>query len=308
MTQRPASRTPLGRRARLALSALVLPLGVGAAGCSGGLTDSPDTTTPTTVEVMMIEGRPLRRRNGRLHRARSRRGHSRLTDRQALRLAPAAREALGSHWRNQGELEHASVVAFHDLARRLALADAPDELLRRSLRAAAQEADHALRCFELAGRYLGESVRPGRLRRPVRLPRSRTTELVRLAEEALRDGVLNEGFAAWVATQQLDRARDARVEETLAVIARDEAEHAALSVDVLLWCLAEGGAPVLAAVLAAAEELPSRMIACVVPADLDRAALADHGFFDADPTGAGYAEVLAATLAVVRGDCSDRAA
>ena len=294
----PRSSTTLGRRARLALSAVLLPLGI-ATGCGGGLTDLPATTTVPGPTV--VEGRPLRRRNGRLHRARSRRGHSRLTDRQALWLAPSVREALGNHWRNQGELEHASVIAFQDLAHRLAMVDAPDDLLRRSLQAAAQEADHAERCFELAGRYLGESLRPGRLRRPVRLPRSRESELIRLAEEAMRDGVLNEGYAAWLATQQLHRARDQRVRDTLAVIARDEAHHAALSADVLAWCIAEGGQSVVEAVRDLAESLPERMVACVPPTGIDPKALADHGLLDSDADGSGYAQVLADTLTVVFG-------
>jgi len=297
MKQTLTPRTILGRRARLALSAVLLPLGL-ATGCGGGLTDSPVTTT-TQPEMIVVEGRPLRRRNGRLHRARSRRGHSRLTDRQALWLSPSVREALGNHWRSQGELEHASVVAFDDLAHRLAMVDAPADLLRRSLQAAAQEADHAERCFELAGRYLGESLRPGRLRRPMRLPRSRESELIRLAQEALRDGVLNEGYAAWLATQQLRRARDQRVQDTLAVIARDEAHHAELSADVLAWCCAVGGRAVVDAVHALADSLPARMVACVPPAGIDPKALADHGLLDSDPDGAGYRQVLADTLALV---------
>lgn len=297
------------RRRRLALAAFFMPLTMVAAACNGGgLTDSPTTTVPTPDTMIVVEGRPLRRRNGRLHRARSKRGHSHLTDRQALWLAPAVREALAEHWRNQGELEHASVIAFEDLARRLAMVDAPDDLIVRALQAARQETDHAERCFELAGRYLGESLRPGRLRRPLRLPRSRETELARLAVEALRDGVVNEGFAAWLAEQQLDRARDRRVQEVLAVIARDEAGHAALAVDVLAWCLDEGGCSVAAAVHAAVAELPARMTASVVPHGLDQRALADHGFHDPDPTGEGYAEVLAAALAHVPTVAEQRAA
>jgi len=268
-------------------------------------TQMPNTTVPTTQGTVVIDsvvfvvGRPLRRRNGRLHRARSKRGQSRLTDQQALCLAPAVREALAEHWRNQGELEHASVIAFEDLARRLAYVGAPEELILRSLLAARQETDHALRCFELASRYLGESLQPGRLRRPLRLPRSRETELVRLAVEALRDGVVNEGFAAWLAEQQLMHARDLRVQQTLARIACDEADHAALAVDVLAWCLAEGAPAVAAAVRAAAAELPTRMTTGVVPAGLDRRALADHGFHETDPGGEGYAMILNAALVLV---------
>jgi hypothetical protein len=249
MTLRTRPALGPGRRLRLALSALVVPFALGASACESGLTEKPVVTTTTDPQVIVMEGRPLRRRNGRVHRARSRRGHSRLTDRQALWLAPAAREALGNHWRNQAELEHASVIAFEDLARRLALVDAPDDLLRRSLRAAQQEADHAERC--------------------------------------------------WLAEQQLLRARDHRVQDTLAVIAHDEAEHARLSADVLLWCVSEGGAAVSDAVAATAAELPQRMFAPLVPAGIDRGPLGDHGLFDSDPEGDGYRHVLAATLALV---------
>ncbi|CAN5474893.1 hypothetical protein BH10ACT2_BH10ACT2_23770 [soil metagenome] len=294
----------VGLRVRLALAALVVPLGLGAAACKGGLTDTPtpDTNAPST-EIIVVEGRPLRRRNGRLRRARSRRGHARLTDRQALSLGSAERDALGEHWRNQGELEHASVIAFNDLAHRLAQLDAPDDLLRRTVRAADQEATHARLCFDLAGRYLGESVKAGRLRRPHRLPRSRTNELTHLAVEALRDGVLNEGYAAWLAAAKAERATDHRVRNALQVIARDEAQHATLSADVLAWCMVEGGASVVEAVSVAIAELPTRMHEPAVPFDVNERTLADHGLSNTDRDGAGYATVLRDTLTFVRVSC-----
>lgn len=285
------SQPTVGLRVRLALAALVVPLGFGAAACKGGLTDTPTTVVPST-EIIVIEGRPLRRHNGRLRRARSRRGHGRLTDRQALALGVAERGALAEYWRNQGELEHASVIAFNDLAHRLAHVDAPDELLRRTVRAADQEANHARLCFELAGRYLGETVHAGRLRRPRRLPRSRTNELTQLAVEALRDGVLNEGYAALLAAGKAERATDYRVRDAMLIIARDEAQHAALSADVLAWCIAEGGESVVEAVIDAAAELPTRMYEPAIPVDINAPTLADHGMFNADESGAGYASVL----------------
>lgn len=293
------------RRIRLTLAALVLPLTFASAGCKGGPSDSP-TSVPqptTTSETIVVTGRPLRRRNGRLRVARSRRGHSHLTDRQALRLSPSVRKVLGDHWRAQGEMEHASVVAFHDLARRLTAVGAPTALSERAIRAANQEADHTQRCFDLAGRYLGENLLPGRLRRPIRLPRSREAELTRLAVEALRDGVLNEGHAAWLAAGQAERATDSRVRDTLLVIARDEAEHAEVSAAVLAWCLAQGEADVLTAVIAAAACLPTVVTSCEIPAGVDATTLADHGLFDPDGArygnGIGYASVLAATHAAM---------
>jgi hypothetical protein len=253
-------------------------------------------------KTIVVTGRPLRRHNGRLRLAHSRRGHSHLTDRQALRLSPAVRKALGDHWRVQGEMEHASVIAFNDLARRLTAVGAPASLADRARHAANQEADHTQRCFDLAGRYLGQNLLPGRLHRPLRLPRSRETELTRLAVEALRDGVLNEGYAAWLADRQAERATDSRARDTLLVIARDEAEHAHVSAAVLAWCLAQGEAEVAAAVATAAASLPMAVSSCVIPSGVDASTLADHGLFDPDGAGfgngSGYASVLAATRAV----------
>lgn len=299
---RPTSSVSL--RVKLALAALVVPLGFGAAACKGGLTDTPTTTVPPT-EVIIIEGRPLRRRNGRLRRARSRRTFCRITDRHALALGARERSALADYWRNQGELEHASVVAFDDLAHRLARVGAPTDLVQRSVRAADQEATHARLCFDLAGRYLGEDVRPGRLRRPRRVRRSRTNELTHLAVEALRDGVLNEGYAAWIAARKSERATDVRAREALHVIARDEAQHASLSIDVLAWCIAEGGAAVRDAVQAAASDLPPRMHESRLPEDANTRTLADHGALYVDESADGYANVLRETRRFVYECCGD---
>ena len=200
-------------------------------------------------------------------------------------------------------MEHASVVAFHDLARRLTAVGAPTALAERAVRAATQEADHTQRCFDIAGRYLGQNLLPGRLHRPIRMPRSRETELARLAVEALRDGVLNEGYAAWLAAGQAERATDSRVRDALLVIARDEAEHAEMSTAVLAWCLAEGDTEVANAVVAAAACLPTSITSWVIPAGVDVTALGDHGLFDPDgaryANGSGYASVLAAARAAV---------
>lgn len=293
-------------RVRLALAALIVPLGFGTAACKGGLTDSPTTTVPST-EIIVIEGRPLRRRNGRLRRARSRLGRGRLTDRQALALGPNDRAALAEYWRNQAELEHASVIAFNDLAHRLAQVEAPDDLLRRCVRAADQEATHAQLCFELAGRYLGETVHAGRLRRPLRIPRSRNNELVQLAVEALRDGVLNEGYAAWLAAQRADVATDQRVRTTLQIIASDEAQHAALSADILTWCIDEGGRQVDDAVIAAANALPTRMHEPDAGGSGTTRIMAEHGVAIVDESGDGYAAILQHTISVAQSAATEPA-
>lgn len=242
---------------------------------------------------LMVEGRPLRRRNGRIHRARARLGHSHLTDRHALKLRHDVRQALAEYWRTQGELEHSSVVAYQDLARRLEMLDAPESLVRRSLSAAVQEADHWTRCFDLAGRYLGQSLRPGRLRRPMRLPRSRTAELVALAVETLRDGVINEAYAGRLAAAKAERATDQRVHDTLVIIAADELDHSSLSRDILDWCLAVGGRPVYDMVNHMVTTMPTTTTGIALPVGIQSRTLGDHGLLDADPDGLLFAQLVA---------------
>ena len=270
----------------------------GTAACSSG--NSPVLPfTPTTQDTSAVTGRPLRRRRGRLYFARSRTCGLWVTDAATLAMPRDVRTLLADHWRRAGELEHASVVAFDDLARRLRYVRATDALVERARKAATQEREHARRCFELASRYAGRQITAGRLHLPLRRPRVRANEITTLAVEALRDGVVNEGYAAWLAGAQLDRARDAEVRNTLTVIAADEAEHAELSRDVLEWCLLNGGAATQAAVDAAFAQLPQRMTGPTVPAVPQPAqvVLAAHGLVDVDPDGDGYRRVLAALVA-----------
>jgi hypothetical protein len=135
---------------------------------------------------------------------------------------------------------------------------------------------------------------------PLRRPRGRAAEVTALAIEALRDGVVNEGYAAWLASAQFDRATDAEVRTTFAVIAADEAEHADLSRDVLAWCLVNGGEATRRAVNDAYADLPQRMSGPVLPLSVPapaRSALAAHGLVDVDPDGAGYRRVLDSLVA-----------
>jgi hypothetical protein len=246
------------------------------------------------MNVAIVEGRPLRGWHGRVQRARARLGHSHLTDQSALQMRPDLRRALADHWQAQGELEHSSVVAYQDLARRLALLDASDDLVQRSLAAADQEARHGERSFELAGRYLGRSMREGRLRRPLRLPRSRTSELCAVAVETLLDGVLLEAYASRMASARADRATDQRARDALLQIAADDALHAALGREVLDWCLQVGGQQVRDAVREAAFDLPTEGPPVVVPPGLDTYTLAAHGLYDADPTHEVFRDLAAA--------------
>ncbi len=246
------------------------------------------------MNVAIVEGRPLRGWHGRVQRARARLGHSHLTDQHALQMRPELRRALADHWRAQGELEHSSMVAYHDLARRLALLEAPAELVQRSVAAAEQEVRHGERSFELAGRYLGRSMSEGRLRRPLRLPRSRTSELCSVAVTTLLDGVLLEAYASRMAAARAERATDGRAREALMQMSADDAAHAAFARDVLDWCLQVGGQPVRDSVREAALDLPTEGPSVHVPAGLDQVTLAAHGLCDADPHHQVFRDLAAA--------------
>lgn len=250
------------------------------------------------MNVAIVEGRPLRGWHGRVHRARARLGHSHLTDQRAMQLRPDVRRALADHWRGQGEVLHSSYVAYQDLSRRLAMLDAPSELVHRSIVAAEQAGRNGAQCFELAGRYLGRSMRQGRLRRPLRLPRSRQHEMNAMAIESLLDGVLLEGYAARMAAARAARATDARAADALTALAADGLSRAALSRDVLTWLLSVGGEPVAAVVSNTALDLPDHAPRLLVPTDLNAHVLADHGLFDADPDDAVFAELADAVRRV----------
>jgi len=275
-----ASRITKSRRLVLAVSAMVASAsGLGGCGSDGAVfpfQTSPPTSPPETFIV--VEGRPLRRR-GRLMVARSR-----CRARSVLRIAipgidARRRATLASHWRRLAELKHASIVAFEQLHGQLARLDAPDHLLEGCIRASRQEADHADRCFALASRYEGATVTPGRLRvRGIPVP-----SLVSVATDSLRDGVLNEGYAAWVADQQLLFATDPQVVATLRTIARDEAEHAQLSWSIMAWCATRGGEQVRRALLDEALVLPH-----LTPSpSVGDTALAAHGLSNVDMDGTG---------------------
>jgi rubrerythrin len=59
--------------------------------------------------------------------------------------------------------------------------------------------------------------------------------LSQLALESAREGCVRELYGAAVATWQSAHAQDPQIREVFSRIARDEAEHAALSLDLAVW-------------------------------------------------------------------------
>jgi hypothetical protein len=183
-------------------------------------------------------------------------------------LSTRAREALADAWLRDARDEHASVPAFAKISTSLVALGAPRELIEACHRAALDEIDHAQRTFTLASGYAGRTLGPAPLHALLggdRDGRDPEVHLRKLAVETVEDGCLGEGVAAALAREGLAHATDARVRDTLAVIARDEAAHAELAWRILDWCCTTGGADLRDAVRAKLHELPRT----IVPARVD---------------------------------------
>lgn len=203
-------------------------------------------------------------------------------------LDDETRAVLAELWLHDARKEHASVPAFGRVARQLVALGAPSDLVRRAHLSCLQEIDHAERCFALAsayaGRDLGVCEMPALLEGDDGLPRRRSDALVRVATETLVDGALLEDFNAELARTALDDVRDPAAREALERIVHDEAEHAALAWDILAFCVAEGGDPVVRALRATfanitkdPESLYDPALAARVAALPDKSKLFAHG-------------------------------
>jgi hypothetical protein len=156
----------------------------------------------------------------------------------------AVRAPEARRWAKRAADEHASVPAFLQLAHELLSLDAPCDLIERALDAAEEEIGHAWAATGLASRF---ATRPLFTTAPSfspRAPLERPLALARLARESWLDGCLNEGFAAQIALAEAGETRDPEEAAVSAVIAREEAGHAALAFDILRWL--RGEAPELA--------------------------------------------------------------
>ena len=220
-------------------------------------------------------------------------------------LDDATRAALEALWLHDAQKEHASVPAFARITWLLCAVGAPGELVDWSNRSAAEEIDHARRCFALAAGYGGRShtaeAMPDLLLGGLDLGGD---PLVRLAVESLKDGCLLEDFNADVAGACARACRDRATKDVLERIAREERSHAEFSWALLAWLGARGGAKVARAVGGAVDELDAVARPTAVAHDkLELAARADaakmraHGRVDDAEWAAMWTARLQATRA-----------
>jgi rubrerythrin len=135
---------------------------------------------------------------------------------------------LGAYWARQAELESASVLAFRGLRGELRAHRAPRALLRALSRAARDERRHARATGALSRRFGG---------RPFELAPARASarSLEAIALDNVSEGCVRELYGALVATYQARAARDPEVRAAMARIAREETQHAALSLRIQRW-------------------------------------------------------------------------
>jgi hypothetical protein len=161
--------------------------------------------------------------------------------------APPRREGVGGFFAEMAALEAASVTAFEELAAELTSHGAPNELIARAERAAADEVRHAAIMRALACLPCADAPRR---EAPLR-------SLFAIALDNAREGESSELVGAAIALWQSKHA--ARAREALASIAADEIEHAELAGDINAWILPQLTPSERAAVRRAREEAFARL-------------------------------------------------
>lgn len=208
-------------------------------------------------------GRRLRRRM-RLLAPDTTKGEAWLADRRVVDVPDEVRPALGEAFREIARREHASIAAFDHVALELLAVGAPPDLVTAAHEDALDEVRHASLCFALArdidGRDDGPAPFPAARRPSFGMP-TRTLALAKIAVEALVDGVLNEGHSARLLARLAGTCEVEAVRDVLVTTDADEARHAAHSLAIIRWCIAEGGEPVACILRGALRRLPRRMTA-----------------------------------------------
>lgn len=184
--------------------------------------------------------------------------------------APSAtvRRRAAAAWAEIAQLEHASVASFARFTLQLMAVGAPPQLVSAALQAGLDEVAHARAAFGQASRLGGVPVGPG----PLPLDRDvfgpgGPADLAALAADAFAEGCVNETIGALEAAsaaQMCDDDPEARVLWTR--IAEEEARHGELAWTFVRWALAQGGAPVRAAVRAAFDRATAALAADDGPA------------------------------------------
>lgn len=157
------------------------------------------------------------------------------------RVDEPTRAKLFAHWAREASAECASIPAFLALARDLARASAPRNLVDAALRAAREEATHTRLCTALANEHADVPIAACTPSTPRAADENAQGLLERLVLEAFWDGCVAEGSAAAMARRAAATAKNDTARTALNVIARDEQGHADLARDIIAFGLSLGG-------------------------------------------------------------------
>ena len=164
-----------------------------------------------------------------------------------MRMRLSKGDELAEAWLNDALMEHASIASFAKFTLDLLAIGAPAELVHDAQQASIDEVHHARLCFALASRFAGRSLGPGSL--PTATQSSQGSsgphQLGDIVRAAFREGCVGETIAALVASEQRDGCTDQQAVDALSIIARDEAQHAALAWRFIAWALGQDRAAVL---------------------------------------------------------------
>ena len=216
------------------------------------------------------------------------------------RIPNSVLSAAGHHWAVAGGAEWASVASFSKHSLELLANGAPAHLISGMHTAALEEVGHAEAAYALATSYLGVAVGPSALDTR---DSGEVRSLPDVAVSTAREGCVAETVAAIEAQLTLAACIAPAACAALAVVANDEASHAALAWRELEWAI--GRQPSLATTLkgvlsAAAAALLAKSGASRAAAgddgEVDAAALAAHGVPSAQLRA--RAGELAATLVI----------
>lgn len=154
--------------------------------------------------------------------------------RVAVPNSTEVRRRLAQYWSSAGAAEHASVAAFSRHSLQLMAIGAPARLVQQAHEAALDEIRHAQLGYTLASRYGGVHIGPGPLDISGALDISPNmgSEVIRLT---ILEGCIGETVAAVEAQIGSILSQDAVVTEMLRRISADEARHAQLAWEVVLW-------------------------------------------------------------------------
>lgn len=186
----------------------------------------------------------------------------------------ALAERLGAEWAHTAAAEHASIAAFARFNLELLSLGAPSDLVLQASQAMVDETRHAQAAYTLASRFMGHAVGPNTL--PVADALAATPNLRDIFLDVVREGCIAETVAAAEAARARDLTTDDAIRDVLAMIARDETNHASLAWNFARWAISQDAS--LANLLE--QEVASAVMPGPVAVDPDRKALNAHGVLD----------------------------